>query len=93
MNGDNLVARLAKAEFFGGLDDKLDKVVSSLERGNLVANNTTGGIKLLNNRLGNTASKDRNRWAVFGHVSGYLTSVSEHYNQVDVEIENSRNCS
>jgi hypothetical protein len=47
MDRDNLISRLAKAELLSSLDHKLDQVVGALKRGDLVADHTTGGIKLL----------------------------------------------
>lgn len=49
MDGDDLIARLAKSELFGGLDHELDQVVNTLEGWDLISNDTTGSVELLDN--------------------------------------------
>ena len=91
VDGDNLVASLAKSHLSSGLDDELEELVGSLERGHLVSNNTSGAVKLSDDGVGDRASEDGAARAVLRYQSGELARVGEDDDEVDLTVVNGTN--
>ena len=87
MDGDNLATWLAEVLLLGLLEDKGDKVVGSLVRWDLVALDTSADVELSDDGEGYGAGKDRDAWLVLGDKASHVSSVGEHDDEIDVEIE------
>lgn len=84
VDADNLVASLDHVVLLGHLHDHLDHVVAALVRVDLVAPDTAGDLKLLDDLLVHGASKDWHWGLVLGYKAGQAASVGDNDNQVDV---------
>ena len=89
MDSDDLTAWFAKVHFFGLLDHQLDKIVSSLIRGNLISSDSASDVELSDDGKRYRACEDWHTWSVLGHEAGHMASVSQNNNEIDVKIEGS----
>ena len=86
MDADNLTAWFAKILLLGLLDGEGQQVVSALVRGDLEADNTASAVKLADDRERDGAGEDGHVGSVLGDQASQKTSVSEHDDQVNVQV-------
>jgi len=88
VNAHDLVTGLDHVVLLGNTDDHLDDVVAALIGVNAVAPDTTDNLQLLDDLFVARASKNWDGRSVLADKTGHGAGVSNHDDQVKVEIKN-----
>jgi len=92
VDGNDLSSGLAEVLLLGLLEDEGNKVVGSLVGWDLVALDTAADVELSDDGEGDGAGKDGDHWLVLGDKASHVSSVCEHDDEVDIEIEGGVHC-
>jgi len=89
VDANDLVTGLDHVVLLGNTDDHLDNVVTALIRVNAVAPDTTDDLQLLDDLLVARAGKNWDGRSVLADKTSHRASVSDHNDQVEIEIKDS----
>ena len=86
VDANHLTTWLAEVLLFSLLHSQGEQIVRALVRRNLEANDAAGAVKLTDHGEGHGAGQDGHVGSVLGDEAGQMTSVSQHNDQVNVQV-------